>query len=88
MQTTPRVAVLAVAGTVAYLGLAILGWGGVGAFFAHPALVAVAIATLVMTVVGLLTRANLSTGEREDRGNRWVLAAFVCSACWRLICRH
>ena len=54
MQTTPRVAVLAVAGTVAYLGLAILGWGGVSAFFAHPALTAVAIATLVMTVVGLL----------------------------------
>ena len=77
MQTTPRVAVLAVAGTAAYLGLAILGWGGVSAFFAHPALVAVAIATLVMTVVGLLTRANLSTGEREDRGNRWVLAAFA-----------
>jgi protein-S-isoprenylcysteine O-methyltransferase Ste14 len=77
MQTTPRVAVLAVAGTAAYLGLAILGWGGVSAFFAHPALAAVAIATLVMTVVGLLTRANLSTGEREDRSNRWVLAAFA-----------
>ena len=77
MQTTPRVAVLAVAGTVAYLGLAILGWGGVSAFFAHPALTAVAIATLVMTVVGLLSRANLSTGEREDRSNRWVLAAFA-----------
>ena len=77
MQTTPRVAVLAVAGTAAYLGLAILGWGGVSAFFAHPALAAVAIATLVMTVVGLLTRANLSTGEREDRSNRWVLAALA-----------
>lgn len=77
MQTTPRVAVLAVAGTVAYLGLAILGWGGVGAFFAHPALTAVAIATLVMTVVGLFTHGNLSTGEREDRSNRWVLVAFA-----------
>jgi protein-S-isoprenylcysteine O-methyltransferase Ste14 len=77
MQTTPRVAILAVAGTVAYLGLAVLGWGGVSAFFAHPALVAVVIATLVMTVVGLFTRGNLSTGEREDRSNRWVLAAFA-----------
>ena len=77
MQTTPRVAVLAVVGTAAYLGLAILGWGGVGAFFAHPALVAVAVATVVMTVVSLFTRASLSTGEREDRGNRWVLGAFA-----------
>ena len=77
MQTTPGVALLAVAGTVAYLGLAILGWGGVGAFFAHPALTAVVIATLVMTVVALFTRGNLSTGEREDRSNRWVLAAFA-----------
>ena len=77
MQTTPGVAVLAVVGTAAYLGLAILGWGGVGAFFAHPALVAVAVATVVMTVVSLFTRASLSTGEREDRGNRWVLGAFA-----------
>jgi protein-S-isoprenylcysteine O-methyltransferase Ste14 len=77
MQTTARIAVLAVAGTIAYLGLAILGWGGVSAFFAHPALTAVAIATVVLTAAGLFTRANLSTGEREDRGNRWVLAAFA-----------
>jgi protein-S-isoprenylcysteine O-methyltransferase Ste14 len=54
-----------------------LGWGGVGAFFAHPALTAVTLATLVMTGVSLFTRANLSTGEREDRSNRWVLAAFA-----------
>ena len=76
MQTTLRVALLAVVGTVAYIGLAILGWGGVSAFFAHPALTAVAIATAVMSVVSLFTRGNLSTGEREDRSNRWVLAAF------------
>ena len=29
-----------------------------------------------MSVVSLFTRGNLSTGEREDRSNRWVLAAF------------
>ena len=77
MQITPKVAILAVAGTVAYVGLAILGWGGVAAFVAHPALVAVAVATVVMSVVSMFTRGNLRfTGEREDRGNRWVLAAF------------
>jgi protein-S-isoprenylcysteine O-methyltransferase Ste14 len=29
-----------------------------------------------MTGVALFSRGNLSPGEREDRGNRWVLAAF------------
>ena len=60
-----------------FIGLAILGWGGVGAFFAHPALTAVAVATVVISVVSMFTQGNLSTGEREDRGNRWVLAAFA-----------
>ncbi len=63
MQITPKVAILAVAGTVAYVGLAILGWGGVAAFVAHPALVAVAVATVVMSVVSMFTRGNLSTGR-------------------------
>jgi hypothetical protein len=30
-------------GSLAYLGLAILGWGGFAAFFAHPALIATTI---------------------------------------------
>jgi protein-S-isoprenylcysteine O-methyltransferase Ste14 len=58
------------------LGLAILGWGGFAAFFAHPQLLALTIATFVGTVAALFTSGNLSPGEREDRGNRWVLAAF------------
>ncbi|MDY7804772.1 isoprenylcysteine carboxylmethyltransferase family protein [Burkholderia stagnalis] len=76
MSLTPGVAALSVAATLAYLGLAVLGIGGFAAFFAHPALTVVAIATLVMTVVALFSSANLSPGEQEDRGNRWVLAAF------------
>ncbi|HXW23515.1 MAG TPA: isoprenylcysteine carboxylmethyltransferase family protein, partial [Xanthobacteraceae bacterium] len=70
-------AIFTVAGTVAYLGLAVLGWGGLAAFLAHPALVAVAVATFAMSVVALFTRGNLSRGAREDRSNRWVLAAFA-----------
>jgi len=63
--------------TLAYLGLAVLGWGGFGAFFSHPPLTAVAVMTFAMTGVSLFTAGNLSSGEREDRGNRWVLAAFL-----------
>ena len=34
---------LIVVGTAAYLGLAVLGWGGFAAFFSHPALIALAV---------------------------------------------
>jgi protein-S-isoprenylcysteine O-methyltransferase Ste14 len=61
-------------------GLAILGWGGFAAFFAHPAFVGLAVATLVLGAVGMFSAGNLSSGEQEDRGNRWVLAAFTVLA--------
>jgi hypothetical protein len=32
-----KLTVAALLGTLAYLGVAILGWGGIGAFFAEPA---------------------------------------------------
>ena len=67
---------LIVGGTAVYLGLAVLGWGGVAAFFSHPALTAVAVTTAVMAGVSLFAGGNLSSGVREDRGNRWVITAF------------
>jgi protein-S-isoprenylcysteine O-methyltransferase Ste14 len=70
--------VLATFGSIAaQFGLAILGWGGFRAFFSHTVFVAITIGALVMSVVALFSRGNLSPGEREDRGNRWVLAAFT-----------
>jgi protein-S-isoprenylcysteine O-methyltransferase Ste14 len=63
--------------TLAYLGLAVLGWGGFAAFFSHPALVALAIALFLMSGVALFSGGNLSPGEREDRTNRWVIIAFA-----------
>jgi protein-S-isoprenylcysteine O-methyltransferase Ste14 len=60
---------------VVYLGLAIVGWGGLDAFFANPARTALVIATVMMTVAALFSSANLSIGEREDRSNRWVIGA-------------
>jgi protein-S-isoprenylcysteine O-methyltransferase Ste14 len=67
---------LIVVGTVAYLGLAVLGRGGAAAFFSHQPLVALAIALFVMAGVSVFAGGNLSSGVREDRGNRWVLAVF------------
>jgi protein-S-isoprenylcysteine O-methyltransferase Ste14 len=70
-----RLALIGV-GTVAYLGLAVLGRGGAAAFFSHQPLVALAIALFVMAGVSVFAGGNLSSGVREDRGNRWVLAVF------------
>jgi protein-S-isoprenylcysteine O-methyltransferase Ste14 len=63
-------------GTGAYLALAVLGWGGIAAFFAHPARIALAVACAVMVGAAYFAGGNISSGEREDRGNRWVLTAF------------
>jgi protein-S-isoprenylcysteine O-methyltransferase Ste14 len=46
-----------------------------GAFFSHPALIALVVALFVMAGAALFVRGNIGPGVREDRGNRWVIAA-------------
>jgi protein-S-isoprenylcysteine O-methyltransferase Ste14 len=69
--------ILVLAGTLVWLGLAIAAYGGPAAFFAVPALVALFIVQIAMAFAALFAGGNLSAGEKEDRGNRWVLAAFA-----------
>jgi len=75
-MSKPTLLLAALLGTLVYLGLAILGWGGISAFFAHPARIALTVVLFALTFAALFTEGNLSGGEREDRDNRWVLAAF------------
>lgn len=63
-------------GTLAYLGLAILGMGGFAAFFSHPPLVALTLVLFILSGIAPFSGGNLSSGVREDRRNRWVLTAF------------
>jgi protein-S-isoprenylcysteine O-methyltransferase Ste14 len=72
-----KIRLSAIVGTCLYLGLAIWGWGGFGPFFSHPARIAVTVIYFALTFAALFTEGNISTGEREDRDNRWVLAAFT-----------
>lgn len=74
---TPVLAFVIIAATLAYLGLAVLGWGGLSAFFSHPALIVLAIIFFALSGSALFTRGNVSPGEREDRSNRWVLVVFA-----------
>jgi protein-S-isoprenylcysteine O-methyltransferase Ste14 len=76
MMPTVRLT-LVVVGTVAYFGLAVLGWGGLAAFFSHPALIALAVTLSIMAGASVFAGGNLSPGVREDRGNRWVIVAFA-----------
>ena len=66
MTPTPRVAFITVVATLAYLGLAILGWGSFAAFFSHPPLVALVVVGFVLAGVALFSGGNLSSGERVD----------------------
>jgi protein-S-isoprenylcysteine O-methyltransferase Ste14 len=68
---------LIVGATAVFLGLAVLGWGGFSAFFSHPALTALALVTFVISAAAYFAGGNLSPGVREDRANRWVIAAFA-----------
>src|SRR6266478_1422789 len=75
---TPSARLTMIVGTTAaFLGLAVLGWGGFLAFFSHPALTALALVTFVLSAAAYFAGGNLSTGVREDRANRWVIAAFA-----------
>lgn len=71
-----RMALFSITAVGVYLALAVIGMGGVDAFFSHPALIALVVVTVAMTAAALFSSGNLSSGEREDRGNRWVLVAF------------
>ena len=72
----PKLVLLQIVGVSVQFALAIVGWGGWAAFFAHRALVALAVASVALLGVAMFSDGNISAGEREDRGNRWVLTAF------------
>jgi protein-S-isoprenylcysteine O-methyltransferase Ste14 len=76
VSSSPWAALLAITGSLAYLCLAALGAAGLSDYLSHPPLIALAVILLALTAVALFSRGNLSSGEREDRSNRWVLLAF------------
>lgn len=76
MAASLKMGLAAAVSIAVYLGLAALGWGGVGAFLANPARVALVVITVLLAIAALLAGGNLSPGEREDRSNRWVLPVF------------
>jgi len=76
MSASARFALIVVGGSI-YFGMAVLGWGGFAAFFASRARIALVVVSAVLVVVSFFAGGNVSPGVREDRGNRWVLFAFI-----------
>jgi protein-S-isoprenylcysteine O-methyltransferase Ste14 len=70
-----RLAVVTVLSIIAYLGLAIVGAGGPGRFFSYPPLTAVTLVTIALGVAALFSEGHIGPGVKEDRSNRWVVAA-------------
>jgi protein-S-isoprenylcysteine O-methyltransferase Ste14 len=70
-----RLAVVTVLSIIAYLGLAIVGAGGPARFFSYPPLTAVTLVTIALGVAGLFSEGHIGAGVKEDRSNRWVIAA-------------
>jgi protein-S-isoprenylcysteine O-methyltransferase Ste14 len=60
--------------------LAIAGWGGWTTFFAHPQLRVLVGVWVILGVLAIFSGGGITKGEKEDRGNRWVLAAFTVIA--------
>ena len=79
-MTTLRMLLTGIVAIVIQFALAIAGWGGWTAFWAHPAMRGVAWVTAGLALLAIFTQGNLGTGEKEDRGNRWVLGAFTLIA--------
>ena len=75
-MTAPVRIILILGSTIIWFGAAVWAGGGFTAFFAHPPLIGLAIAQAAIAVVALFAGGNLSSGVKEARGNRWVLAAF------------
>jgi protein-S-isoprenylcysteine O-methyltransferase Ste14 len=76
-QRRGLVVAISVANLILTVGLGALAWGGLTAFLAHPARAAFVGAIVIMTLVGLASPVNLSSGEREAVESPWffVLAA-------------
>jgi protein-S-isoprenylcysteine O-methyltransferase Ste14 len=77
MAPTARLALITLVAPVLYAGLAVAGWGGFAPFFSHPARIALVILLFAVAGVSLFSAGNMSSGEREDRANRWIIGVIA-----------
>jgi len=76
MTSSTKIVVTGIVSILIQFGLAIMGWGGWRAFSAHPAFWGLIGITVVLAALAIPSGGGISSGEKEDRSNRWVLGAF------------
>lgn len=75
---TQSILLLAVLPSLAFLGIVMWAYGNTQRFFQHPARLGMVVASVLLTILVLFTRSSgLSSGQREDRRNRWILAPIL-----------
>lgn len=83
MKMSPAMALVVILSTLAYLAIVAFAAGGIDRFLGRPPFLAFALITIALAIASLATEGGIRSGEREDRGNRWVLAAFgVIGLAW------
>ena len=75
-MSSPKLRTVTIGAVLFQFSLAVLGEGGLRAYFSHPPLIAIAVLIVTLTIAALLSEGSMSSGEREDRSNRWVLLVF------------
>ena len=76
MTSKPLMVLITLVAVAGYLALAVWGAGGVAAFFSEPARIALTVVGFALGIAALFSSGHIGAGEREDRGNRWVIAVF------------
>lgn len=69
---------LALFGNLVFLGGTVWSYGDAQRFFQHPARVGMVVATVLLTIAALFSGSSgMSSGLREDRHNRWIIAPLL-----------
>src|SRR5271154_2296057 len=74
-MTKPRLAGFAVRSLAPSRGRAIPGAAAQSRFFSYPPLIAVTLVTIALGFAALFSEGHIGSGVKEDRSNRWVIAA-------------
>lgn len=75
-QLTPvKMCIVTLPMAIGQFALAIYLLGGWKAFASHSSLLALIAVTVILMFVAPFSKANLSSGEKEDRANRWIFIA-------------
>lgn len=75
-MSSPKLRSVTIGAVLFQFSLAVLGEGGLRAYFSRPPLIAIAVLIVALTIAALFSEGSMSSGEREDRSNRWVLPVF------------